>query len=146
MTYDELITRLRADLGERLLDLSEHAAGRVSLEVGAEHVRDVSRLLFDTLGARFQICSGLDTPAAIELLYHWALDRLACVVTVRVRLDRDTPEIDSIADICTAAEWIERELWELLGVQINNHPDLRHLLLSDDWPSGKYPLRRDYER
>ena len=93
-----------------------------------------------------RMIAGLDTPDAIELLYHWALDRLDCVVTVRTRLDRDKPEIASIAGACAAAEWIEREIWELLGVQFRNHPDLRHLLLSDDWPAGKFPLRRDYQK
>ena len=78
---------------------------------------------------------------------------LACVqaiedagaISVRTLLERDHPEIESITSVCPAAEWIERELWELLGVQVRNHPDLRHLLLRDDWPAGKYPLRRDYE-
>ena len=82
--------------------------------------------------------------AAIEVMYHWAFDRLGCVVTIRTRLDRQNPEIGSIAPFCKAAEWIEREMWELLGIRFRNHPDLRHLLLSDDWPEGKYPLRRDY--
>ncbi len=36
-------------------------------------------------------------------------------------------------------------MWELLGIRFRNHPDLRHLLLGDDWPEGKYPLRRDYQ-
>ena len=48
---------------------------------------------------------------------------------------------------CTeAAEWIEREMWELLGISFRDHPDLRHLVLQDDWPEGKYPLRRDYRK
>jgi len=66
------------------------------------------------------------------------------VVTVRTKLDRDNPQVDSVAAICKGAEWIEREMWELLGITFRNHPDVRHLLLRDDWPEGKYPLRRDY--
>jgi len=64
--------------------------------------------------------------------------------TVRTKLDRDKPALESIAGICKGAEWIEREMWELLGITFKNHPDMRHLLLADDWPEGKYPLRRDY--
>ena len=90
--------------------------------------------------------SGVDAPREMEILYHWALDRLGCLVTVRTRLDRDNPQIESITPLCPAAEWIEREMWELLGIRFRNHPDLRHLLLSDDWPDGKFPLRRDYQR
>ena len=47
-----------------------------------------------------------------------------------------------MALLCPAAEWIEREMWELLGIDFKNHPDMRHLLLDDDWPEGNYPLRR----
>ena len=82
----------------------------------------------------------------MEILYHWALDRLGMVVTVRTRIDREQPKIASITSICPAAEWIEREMWELLGITFHDHPDLRHLVLKDDWPEGKFPLRRDYRK
>ena len=84
--------------------------------------------------------------ALMEILYHWALDASGLVVTVRTHVDRNQPEIASIVAICPAAEWIEREMWELLGISVQDHPDLRHLLLQDDWPQGKYPLRRDYRK
>jgi len=41
------------------------------------------------------------------------------------------------------AEWIEREIHEMFGVNFKGHPNLKHLLLKDDWPEGNYPLRRD---
>ncbi|MGI9332237.1 MAG: NADH-quinone oxidoreductase subunit C [Gammaproteobacteria bacterium] len=140
------MARLEASLADRILELREDSPRRIYVEVRPCDIYDASRLMFEELGARFQIASGIDTPSAIELLYHWAFDRLGCVVTVRTRLDRDTPEIDSITPVCVAAEWIEREIWELLGVRFKDHPDMRHLLLADDWPQGKYPLRRDYEK
>ncbi len=146
MTREDALDRIRATLGDRLVSVEETSPKRVFIEVLPEDVPETSRLIFKELQARFQIATGVDTPAAIEVLYHWALDRLGCLVTVRTRLDREHPEIDSIAPFCPAAEWIEREMWELLGIQFRNHPDLRHLLLDDDWPEGKYPLRRDYRR
>ena len=51
--------------------------------------------------------------------------------------------LESIAEMCPAAEWIEREIWELLGVQFEGHPDMRHLLLDDSWPEGNFPLRKE---
>ena len=60
-------------------------------------------------------------------------------------MGHEQPQLESIAEMCPAAEWIEREIWELLGICFRNHPDMRHLLLSEDWPEGSYPLRRDYE-
>ena len=44
-----------------------------------------------------------------------------------------------------ATEWIEREIHELLGVEFRNHPDMRHLLLADDWPADNHPLRKDWK-
>ena len=145
MSREEVLSRIRDALGERLLRVEERSATRVFIEVAPENVPDTSRLLFKELQARFQIATGVDGPAAIEVLYHWALDRIGCLVTVRARLSREDPVIESIAPLIPAAEWIEREMWELLGIRFRNHPDLRHLLLSDDWPAGKYPLRRDYQ-
>ena len=145
MNRDDAIARIKEILGDRILEFEQKSASRVFVEVSPETVPDASRLFFEDLEARLQTASGVDTRSSIEILYHWALDRLDCVVTVRTRLDRDNPEIDSITPICVAAEWVEREMWELLGIRFRNHPDLRHLLLADDWPDGKYPLRRDYE-
>ena len=145
MNRDDAIERIREGLGKRLLDFEQKTPSRIFLEVAPDTVPDASRLMFEEMKARLQTASGIDTRNAIEVLYHWALDRLDCVVTVRTRLDRDNPEIESITPVCVAAEWVEREMWELLGIRFRNHPDLRHLLLDDDWPVGKFPLRRDYE-
>ncbi|MDJ0969323.1 MAG: NADH-quinone oxidoreductase subunit C [Kiloniellales bacterium] len=145
MTREDVLSRIKATLQDRLLGLEERSVKRVFIEVSPNDVPEASRLMFQDLQARFQIATGVDTPTAIEVLYHWALDSLGCVVTVRTRLNRENPEIESIAPLCPAAEWIEREMWELLGIRFRNHPDLRHLLLRDDWPEGKFPLRRDYK-
>ncbi len=145
MTREDVLSRIKATLQDRLLGLEERSVKRVFIEVSPNDVPEASRLMFHDLQARFQIATGVDTPTAIEVLYHWALDSLGCVVTVRTRLNRENPEIESIAPLCPAAEWIEREMWELLGIRFRNHPDLRHLLLRDDWPEGKHPLRRDYK-
>ena len=146
MTRDEAVVRIKSALGDRLLDLQQPSEKRLYIEVDAQVIPDTARVLFNDLEARLQTASGVDAPGEIEILYHWALDRLGLVVTVRARIDRDRPEIASITAICPAAEWIEREMWELLGVSFQDHPDLRHLLLQDDWPEGKHPLRRDYRK
>ena len=65
--------------------------------------------------------------------------------TSRSQLDRDNPEIDSLAQVFHGANWIEREMHELLGIKFRGHPNLKRLLLSDQWPEGVYPLRQDYK-
>ncbi len=144
MTREEVLSRIRDELGDGIVEILEKSHKRIYVEVRPESVPDATRLVFRELGARFQIATGVDTPRAIEILYHWAFDPIGIVMTLRAKLDRDKPEVESVASICKATEWIEREMWELLGVTFHNHPDMRHLLLTDDWPEGKYPLRRDY--
>jgi NADH:ubiquinone oxidoreductase subunit C len=62
---------------------------------------------------------------------------------VKVKLDKTNPEIMTVSDIWRTAEMLEREVYDLFGVQFLEHPDLRRLLLTDDWVG--YPLRKDYE-
>ncbi len=146
MNREQVMVRIEETLAGRMVASRDRSPKRSEIDVRPEDVSAITRLLCADLGARFQIASGVDTPQFIEILYHWAFDRLGWVLTVRTQLDREAPEIDSIAPVCVAAEWIEREMWELLGVHFRNHPDMRHLLLDDDWPEGQFPLRRDYER
>ena len=146
MGIDNIITKINAGLGDSLLSLEQKSGKRVYMNIPPEAVRKASRLMFETLAARFQIATGVDTRDGIEVMYHWALDGDDLVVTLRTLVDHEKPELDSIALFCVAAEWIEREMWELLGIHFRDHPDMRHLLLADDWPEGKYPLRHDYQR
>ena len=129
-------------LGEQALELVRKSERRVYIDIAPETVVDVSRLMLEEMDARLQIATGIDTPAGIEVMYHWALDEEDCLVTLRVTVDREAPALDSIAVMYPAAEWIEREMWELLGIEFRGHPDMRHLLLDDTWPEGNYPLRR----
>jgi Ni,Fe-hydrogenase III component G len=69
------------------------------------------------------------------------------VVTVKAFIrDRENPAIESIAPFLPGAEWIEREVHDELGIDFKNHPDLRRLILADDWPEGVYPLRKEVKK
>jgi len=141
-----MLSELKTRLGGTVIAWREKSQKRHYVEVSPVDIVAVTGIMFKDMGARFQIATGADTRDAIEVLYHWAFDTYGCVVTIVVRLDRANPELDSISGLCKGAEWIEREMWELLGIKFRNHPDMRHLLLSDDWPEGKFPLRKDYSR
>ena len=144
MTRDAAVDQIRALLGDRAGDVSRPSDTRLYIDLDADVLTDVVQRLTTDLDVRLQTASAVDAPQRIEILYHWAIDSLGMVITLRTYVDRDKPEIDSITPICPAAEWIEREMWELMGIAFRGHPDLRHLLLQDDWPEGQYPLRRDY--
>ena len=81
----------------------------------------------------------------MEILYHFTIEDINLLISLRVKLSKSKLEIDSLAPSFEAANWIEREIHELFGINFKGHPDLRRLLLSDEWPEGVYPLRRDYK-
>jgi Ni,Fe-hydrogenase III component G len=83
-----------------------------------------------------------DTGKEIEILYHFLLNGV--VITIRTMCPKDDPTIDSIVNIFPGAVLYERELNDILGVIPKGHPDLRRLVLPDDWVGG-YPLRKDWK-
>ena len=64
------------------------------------------------------------------------------VLRVAARISREAPVVPTVCGIWPIAEWLEREVYDLMGVLYENHPDLRRLFLEDDWQG--FPLRRDY--
>ncbi len=88
--------------------------------------------------------TGLDLGAEaghIEVLYHFCSG--LAVVTLRVRTARDHVGVPSIDSILPSANFYERELHEMLGVEVVGMANQNHLFLPDDWPDGVYPLRKD---
>jgi len=138
------VERIIEALGERALELVRKSERRVYIDIAPETLLEASRLMLEEIGARLQTATGMDTPAGIEVMYHWALDDAGCLVTLRVTVGHAAPALDSLAVMYPAADWIEREMWELLGIEFRGHPDMRHLLLDDSWPEGNYPLRREH--
>ena len=141
----DIITTIQKQLGDRILAVVRKSDQRIYIDIAPQSVQEASRLMLDEFAARLQIATGMDSSNGYEVLYHWALDKEGFVITFRVLLDHASPELESIALMYPAAEWIEREMWELLGIHFKGHPDLRHLLLADDWPEGNYPMRRNHE-
>ena len=81
----------------------------------------------------------------MEILYHFSVEEIDLVISLRVTLPKTKLEITSLTSVFTAAHWIEREIHELLGINFVGHPKLKRLLLPEDWPEGVYPLRKDYQ-
>jgi len=117
-------------------------ARRIYLKIESTDLVETARAIFDLPGVRFAIATGMQTGAGFEVLYHFAFDDDNCLVNVRVFTDEDPPVFDSISGVVLAAQYIEREVHDLLGIEFRNHPGLDRILLSEDWPEGVYPLRR----
>lgn len=106
----------------------------------AQQLRHDNSLFFDYL-----FClTCIDWKTHLTMVYHLSSTRYRHNMVVKAKLDRNNPEIESVSHIWRTAEFHEREVFEMFGVNFLNHPDLRLLILPDGW-EGKNPLRKDFE-
>jgi NADH:ubiquinone oxidoreductase subunit C len=144
MTWKEIEKIIRKRFGDKIQKWIVHNKSRIYVDIRPDDLVEFSRFIFDELRARFIIASGVDTPrGGVEILYHFDFYQLPQVFSLRVFVKKPELEIESVAPVIKGTEWIEREIAELFGVRFKNHPNPVHLLLPEDWPEGKYPLRRD---
>jgi NADH-quinone oxidoreductase subunit C len=105
----------------------------------AKQLRSTTGLDFDYL-----FClTCVDWKTHLTMVYHVSSTTHRHTIVVKSKLDRNNPEIETVCDIWRTAEFHEREQFELFGVKFLNHPDLRRLILADDFEG--YPLRKDFE-
>ncbi|NYG53755.1 NADH-quinone oxidoreductase subunit C [Nocardioides perillae] len=123
--------------------------GELTLHVRREDLPVVARLLRDDPALRFELCasvSGVHYPAdhgqELHAVYHLA----SMTWNRRVRLEVSCPDADphvpSIVSTYPAADWHERETWDMFGIVFDGHPSLTRILMPDDWPG--HPQRKDY--
>jgi len=146
MNQQELENKLE-QIKDKLIDIEKKSDTRIYLNCESESAPDVCRYLFEDVPLRFVIVTGIDAEHAFEMLYHFSNDETGTIVTVKAFIrDRENPSIESVAPFIPGAEWIEREVHDILGIDIKNHPNLKRLILADDWPEGVYPLRKEVKQ
>jgi NADH-quinone oxidoreductase subunit C len=85
----------------------------------------------------------VDWKTHLTMVYHLSSTIHRHTIVIKAKLDRANPVIETVSDIWRTADFHEREVFELFGVHFSNHPDLRRLILTDDFEG--YPLRKDFE-
>lgn len=86
--------------------------------------------------------SCVDCSDCFEIVYNFYSTFKKKSLTVKIKLDREYPEVVSVSSVYPCANWYEREVFDLFGVIFANHPDLQRLLMPEGWMG--YPLRKDY--
>jgi NADH-quinone oxidoreductase subunit C len=118
--------------------------GEVSVTVPPEQWQELARFARDTLGCRyFNFLTAVDwKEQGLEVLAR--LDNLdaGVALTIRTRVGADRPRCSTLTGVFKGADWMERECYDMFGVAFEGHPDLRRILLADDWEG--HPLRKDY--
>ncbi|MCW4015865.1 MAG: NADH-quinone oxidoreductase subunit C [Candidatus Bathyarchaeota archaeon] len=140
--FETAVDVLKNNLADAIVELKVPRPRKAYILLKSERHRDaVSLLLKHVEESMLSTISGVDLGTEIELNYH-----MVCggTVTLKNRVPREKPVTKTITDILPGANLYEREVFDLLGVVFEGHPNLERLLLPDGWPKGNYPLRRDW--
>ncbi len=146
MTYQQIVQKLQHRFGEAIkAAFPDDKHPRI--HISACDWREIAQFIYSDpdLKLDWLAChAGIDYVADNQMacVYDlWSFDHQH-TFAVKVFTPRDNPSIPSVADLWPAANWHEREAFDLFGIDFPGHPDLRRILLADDWEG--FPLRKDY--
>ncbi|MBW2732939.1 MAG: NADH-quinone oxidoreductase subunit C [Deltaproteobacteria bacterium] len=147
----EVLQKLQQHLGENVLEVHDHR-GDETATIEAKTLHDTCRWLKKTAGLEFDMLVDLTvvdyleqgrTPR-FEVVYHLYSIAQKHRLRLKVGIETDTPEVDTVSDLWRNANWCEREAWDLYGISFRNHPELRRILLYEEFEG--HPLRKDYPK
>jgi len=103
----------------------------------ASRIKDITQLLLDEAGKLVAISANDEGIKGFDLIYHFDFSHQekSLMLSMKIRLPRKDPVIDSVTEIAWSANWAERELMDLMGIRFEGHPDPRKLFLPYAWPS-----------
>jgi NADH-quinone oxidoreductase subunit C len=141
-----LVKKLKEKLGNAVVEATEFL-GQLSILVEPARIAEVCNTLRDDPETPFNYLSDLtcvhypdDRTTPFEVVYN--LYSISKNERVRLRVATNDEGVESVTSVWPAADWLEREVYDLFGVVFHNHPDLRRILLPPDWDG--HPLRKDY--
>jgi NADH-quinone oxidoreductase subunit C len=127
-------------------------AGQIGILVRKEMIRDICRYLHDEPSLKMDHLADLtavdyssypgDTGDRFEIVYNLISTTYRHRIRIKARVPEEDPRIDSVTSIWQTANWHERETYDLMGIIFEGHPDLRRILLPEDWEG--HPLRKEY--
>jgi NADH-quinone oxidoreductase subunit C len=153
MDLSAIVNLLQEKLGPHISIGTDTNATPQAILVPAPHIAEICQVLhehphmyFDYLACITALDNGPEK-GTLEIIYNlysipYNLQLMIKVIVVRNKLDEPLPTIPTVSHIWQAANWHEREAYDLLGIHFSGHPDLRRILLPADWEG--YPLRTDY--
>ena len=147
-----ILDRLRARFGAAVVETHAHQGDHTAVVEHAAIVdvlrfcRDEPDLAFDMLSdltaVDFLKFPGREDGPRFEVVYHLYSLRHNHRVRLKVRVDEDVAAVPTAVDVWPIANWLEREVWDMFGIRFEGHPDLRRLLMYEEFVG--HPLRKDY--
>lgn len=147
MTPQEIIDKLKTRFGQAIIEAKTEGVIDpfvtilpANIRDVALHLRDDQDLLFDYLMCLSGVDHGKGTLGVVYNLFSMTKRQK---ITLKVEVSKDQPEVPSVVSVWPSANWHEREAYDLMGVVFSGHPDLRRILLPEDYPG--HPLRKDFK-
>ena len=147
-TFDQILSLVKSSCSHGDCSVDENATPKAIRIDKRDLIPTMQNLLndpaayFDMLSCVTGVDNGPDA-GTMEIVYNLYSIPLDHHLMIKVMITRDQPEIESVSSIWETADWLEREIFDLFGVNFLNHPDLRRILLPADWEG--HPLRKDYK-
>lgn len=142
----EIVASFSSSLEEKEAIFFDDTLARPALYVHGDEICNFLEFLKGEMGGNFQKIINLtavDYVTYFEVVYHLYTDRLKSLLTVKVKVDHEKATTPSVTAVFPGVNFEEREVYDLLGIVFTGHPDLRRILLTDDFQG--YPLRKDYK-
>lgn len=143
----EIAEKIKERFPDEVVDITQFR-GQVSVIVKRDRIIDICRYLYDEpdicMDYLADLC-GVDYPQRrlrFEVVYNLYSIRYRHRLRLKALLPVDDPSIDSVTSIWAGANWHEREACDMYGIVFKGHPDLRRILMPEDWEG--FPLRKDY--
>ena len=147
MTPQQMSEKLKAQFSDKILEAKVEGVLEPYIKISASSVKEIATTLRQDPELQFDylMClSGVDNGKNIlSVVYHLSSMQHRHKITVKVEVPADKPEVPSVSSIWPTANWHEREAYDLIGIKFIGHPDLRRMLLPEDWEG--HPLRKDYK-
>ena len=145
MTGKELLDSLGKLLGPKLQAKTEFR-DETTYTIAASDLREIAKLCRDDLSFDYLIdITSIDNfgeEPRFEIVYHLYSMPYAVHLRLKLKVSEDVGAVDAVSDIWPTANWHEREIYDMMGIKFNLHPDLRRILMWDGYPY--FPLRKDF--
>jgi len=145
MNPAELVTSLEQVFGSKIHNKTEFRS-ETSYTIAANDLREIARFCRDELSFDYLIdVTSIDNfgeDPRFEIVYHLYSMPHAVHLRLKLKVPEEAGAVDTVSDIWPTANWHEREIYDMMGIKFNGHPDLRRILMWDGYPF--FPLRKDF--
>ncbi len=145
MPEQELLSAIGESLGEKIQDKTEFC-GETTYTIAANDLREIAKFCRDELSFDYLVdITSIDNfgeEPRFEIVYELYSMANATYLRLKLRVSEDVGAVDTVSDIWPTANWHEREIYDMMGIKFNGHPDLRRILMWDGYPY--FPLRKEF--